>query len=185
MSEPLILPFAGIYPRIASGVYLAPGSVVVGDVEIGEQSSIWFNAVLRGDVAAIRIGARSNVQDNAVFHLDRGTPCIIGDEVTIGHGAIVHGTTVRDGVTIGMGAVVLSRSSIGEETIIAAAALVPEDAVVLAGVLMMGVPAREKRKLTLEERAGSRMNAARYVENSRLFMMTSMSEQGARNIHAN
>lgn len=115
MNAPLILPFAGVYPRIASGVYLAPGSVVIGDVEIGEQASIWFNAVLRGDVAPIRIGARSNVQDNAVFHLDRGTPCIIGADVTVGHGAIVHGTNVGDGVTIGMGAVVLSRSSIGRK----------------------------------------------------------------------
>lgn len=172
MSDPVILPFAGIYPRIASSVYLAPGSVVIGDVEIGEQSSIWFNAVLRGDVAPIRIGVRSNVQDNAVFHLDRGTPCILGNEVTVGHGAIVHGTTVGDGVTIGMGAVVLSRSQIGEESIVAASALIPEDANVPPGVLMMGVPARERRPLSEDERAASRENAARYVENARLFLLT-------------
>lgn len=184
MSGPLILPFAGVYPRIASGVYLAPGSIVIGDVEIGEQSSIWFNAVLRGDVAAIRIGVRSNVQDNAVFHLDRGTPCIVGDEVTVGHGAIVHGATVGDGVTIGMGAVVLSRSRIGDETIIAASALVPEDAVVPAGVLMMGVPAREKRQLSEEERAASRNNATRYVENARLFMTLSTAEPKTEELHA-
>jgi carbonic anhydrase/acetyltransferase-like protein (isoleucine patch superfamily) len=184
MSEPLILPFAGIYPRIAPGVYLAPGSVIVGDVEIGEHSSIWFNAVLRGDVAAIRIGARSNVQDNAVFHLDRGTPCILGDEVTVGHGAIVHGTNVGDGVTIGMGAVVLSRSRIGEESIIAASALVPEDAVVPAGVLMIGVPARERRALSHEERVASRMNATRYVENARMFMTTSTASSVTEGLHA-
>ena len=145
VSEGLLLPFDGVFPRIASGVYLAPGSVVIGDVEIGADSSVWFNAVIRGDVAPIRIGERSNVQDGAVLHVDRGTPCIVGDEVTIGHAAIVHGTTVGDGVTIGMGAVVLSRSEIGAEAIVAAAALVPEDAVVASGALVMGVPAREKR----------------------------------------
>ena len=153
-------------PRIAAGVYLAPGSVVIGDVEIGADSSVWFNAVIRGDVAPIRIGERSNVQDGAVLHVDRGTPCIVGDEVTIGHAAIVHGTTVGDGVTIGMGAVVLSRSEIGAEAIVAAAALVPEDAVVASGALVMGVPAREKRSLSDEERTASRENARRYVRNA-------------------
>ena len=166
MRSGLLLPFNGVCPRIASGVYLAPGSVVVGDVEIGEDSSIWFNTVIRGDVAPIRIGQRSNVQDGAVLHVDTGTPCLVGDEVTIGHAAIVHGTTVGDGVTIGMGAVVLSRSSIGTEAIVAAAALVPEDAVVTAGALVMGVPAREKRLLSDEERAASRENALRYVRNA-------------------
>ena len=174
MSEPRILPFRGVWPRIASGVYLAPGCAVIGDVEIGPHSSVWFNAVLRGDVAPIRIGQRSNVQDNAVLHLDAGTPCIVGDEVTIGHSAIVHGTSVGDGVTIGMGAVVLSRSTIGQEAIVAAAALVPEDAVVPPGALVMGVPAREKRQLTAEERSSSRENAARYVRNAALYMQVAL-----------
>jgi carbonic anhydrase/acetyltransferase-like protein (isoleucine patch superfamily) len=156
-------------PRLAADVYLAPGAVVIGDVEIGPGTSVWFNAVLRGDVAPIRIGARSNVQDGAVLHVDRGTPCVVGDEVTIGHGAIVHATTVGNGVTIGMGAVVLSRSTIGTEAIVAAAALVPEDAIVAAGTLVMGVPAREKRLLTAEERAASRENALRYVRNAASF----------------
>ena len=159
MSEGLLLPFNGVFPRIASGVYLAPGSVVIGDVDIGADSSVWFNAV-------IRIGKRSNVQDGAVLHVDRGTPCVVGDEVTIGHSAIVHGTTVGDGVTIGMGAVVLSRSEIGAEAIVAAAALVPEDAVVAFGTLVMGVPAREKRLLSEEERTASRENALRYVRHA-------------------
>ena len=130
MNDGSLVPFNDVSPRIAPDVYLAPGSVVIGDVEIGAGSSVWFNAVIRGDVAPIRIGERSNVQDNAVLHVDTGTPCIVGDEVTIGHSAVVHGTTVGDGVTIGMGAVVLSRSTIGEEAIVAAGALVPEDAVV-------------------------------------------------------
>jgi carbonic anhydrase/acetyltransferase-like protein (isoleucine patch superfamily) len=166
VSEALVLPFNGVMPRIASGVYLAPGSVVIGDVEIGPDSSVWFNAVIRGDVAPIRIGERSNVQDGAVLHVDRGTPCIIGDEVTVAHAAIVHGTTVGDGVTVGMGAVVLSRSEIGAEAIVAAAALVPEDAVIASGALVMGVPAREKRLLSVEERTASRENARRYVRNA-------------------
>lgn len=173
MSEPRVLPFKGVWPRIARGVYLAPGCVIIGDVTIGADASVWFNAVLRGDVAPIRVGARSNVQDNAVLHLDAGTPCIVGDEVTIGHSAIVHGTNVGDGVTIGMGAVVLSRSTIGQEAIVAAAALVPEEAVVPAGALVMGVPAREKRQLTDAERAASRENAARYVRNAALYLQES------------
>ncbi len=176
MSQALILPFQGVFPRIAAGVYLAPGSVVIGDVEIGEESSIWFNAVIRGDVAPIRIGQRSNVQDNAVLHLDAGTPCIVGNEVTIGHSAIVHGTTIGDGVTVGMGAVVLSRSTIGSEAIVAANALVPEDAVVAAGALVMGIPARERRQLSAKERAASRENAMRYVRNAVLYRI----EAGAR-----
>jgi carbonic anhydrase/acetyltransferase-like protein (isoleucine patch superfamily) len=166
MSEGLLLPFGDQFPRIAARVYLAPGCVVIGDVEIDEGSSVWFNAVIRGDVAPIRIGRGSNVQDGAVLHLDTGTPCIVGDEVTIGHAAIVHGTNVGNGVTIGMGAVVLSRSEIGAEAIVAAAALVPEDAVVATGALVMGVPAREKRLLSDEERSASRENARRYVRNA-------------------
>ncbi len=166
MSVGLLLPFDGVFPRLAAGVYLAPGAVVIGDVEIGEASSVWFNAVIRGDVAPIRIGSGSNIQDGAVLHVDRGTPCFVGDDVTIGHACVVHGTTVGDGVTIGMGATVLSRSTIGAEAIVAAAALVPEDATVAAGALVMGVPAREKRQLTAAERAASRENARRYVRNA-------------------
>ena len=180
MSEPRILPFRGVWPRIATGVYLAPGSVIIGDVEIGPHSSVWFNAVLRGDVAPIRMGERSNVQDNAVLHLDAGTPCIVGNEVTIGHSAIVHGTNVGDGVTIGMGAVVLSRSTIGQEAIVAAAALVPEDAIVPPGALVMGVPAREKRQLTPEERLKSRENAARYVRNAALYLQEPLTKSDER-----
>ncbi len=165
---PLVLALGGA-PRIAPDVYLAPGAVVVGDVEIGPASSVWFNATIRGDVAPIRIGARSNVQDSAVLHVDAGTPCLVGDDVTIGHGAIVHGTTVGNGVTIGMGAVVLSRSRIGAGAIVAAGAVVPEDAEVRPGVLVMGVPAREKRLLTDAERQASADNAARYVANAARF----------------
>lgn len=174
MNEGRVLPFDDVFPRIAPGVYLAPGCIVIGDVEIGAGSSVWFHAVIRGDVAPIRIGERSNVQDNAVLHVDTGTPCVVGDEVTIGHSAVVHATTVGDGVTIGMGAVVLSRSAIGEEAIVAAGALVAEDAVVPSGALVMGVPARERRQLTPEERAASRENALRYVRNAAKYRSVSV-----------
>lgn len=163
---PIVIALGEARPRIAADVYLAPGSVVAGDVAIGPGSSVWFNATVRGDVAPVRIGARSNVQDGAVLHVDRGTPCIVGDDVTIGHGAIVHGTNVGNGVTIGMGAIVLSRSRIGAGAIIAAGAVVPEEAEVPPGALMMGVPAREKRRLSESEQASSVENAARYVRNA-------------------
>ncbi len=173
MSDPLLLALDDAVPRIAPDVYLAPGSVIAGDVEIGEQSSVWFNATIRGDVAPIRIGRRTNIQDGAVLHVDRGTACLVGDDVTIGHGAIVHGTTVGDGVTIGMGAIVLSRSRIGDGAMVAAGAVVAEDADVPAGALVMGVPARQKRMLTVVERQGLIANAARYVENAARFQRVS------------
>ena len=169
MSGPLVLTLDGVAPRIAPDVFLAPGCVVVGDVEIGPGSSVWFNATLRGDVAPIRLGARVNVQDGAVLHVDPGTPCVVGDDVTIGHGAIVHGTTVGDGVTIGMGAIVLSRSRVGAGAIVAAGAVVPEDGEVAPGALVMGVPAREKRRLDDGELAASAAGAGRYVETAARF----------------
>src|SRR5580693_4230045 len=106
--------------QIHPTVFLAPGSVVVGDVTIGEQSSVWFQAVIRGDTEAIRIGRRSNVQDGAVLHADPGFPCSLGDGVTVGHRAIVHGATVADNVTIGMGAIVLNGAKIGADSIVGA-----------------------------------------------------------------
>lgn len=162
----------GVNPKIADDVFIAPGAIVAGDVEIGAGSSVWFNAVLRGDVAPIRVGERSNVQDGAVLHVDPGTPCIIGDDVTIGHGAIVHGTVVGDGVTIGMGSVVLSRSTIGSRAVIAAGAVVSEGAEVAPGALMMGVPAKEKRIMDEERQAAMMIGAERYVANARLFKAT-------------
>src|SRR5215212_7828677 len=102
LPPPLVLSVNGVSPRIADGVFLAPGCVVVGDVDIGLNSSVWFGAVLRGDVAPIRIGTRTNVQDGAVLHVDTGSPCIVGDDVTIGHRAIIHAANVGNRVTIGM-----------------------------------------------------------------------------------
>jgi gamma-carbonic anhydrase len=166
VSGPTILPFDGVWPTIAEDAWIAPGAVVVGDVRVGPGASVWYNAVVRGDVATVTIGRGSNVQDNAVLHVDAGQPCVLGDEVTVGHGAIVHGTTVGDGTLIGMGAVVLSRSSVGAGCIVAAGALVPEDAVVAPGMLVMGVPARPRRALRADELERARENARRYVGNA-------------------
>jgi carbonic anhydrase/acetyltransferase-like protein (isoleucine patch superfamily) len=167
-------------PKIAESAFLAPGCVIAGDVEIGPDSSVWFGAVMRGDVAPIRIGARSNVQDGAVLHVDTGTPCVIGDDVTIGHRAIVHGSQVGNRVTIGMGSIVLSRSVIGEGAVIAAGAVVAEDTVVQPGALMMGVPAKEKRVLEPERQERMAKNAAGYVQNARKYRSTmTLVEDGA------
>lgn len=137
---PTILPFGGKLPRIAPDVFIAPNAVIIGDVEIGAGSSIWFGAVLRGDVGPIRIGQRTNLQDGVVVHMDPGKPTLIGDGVTIGHGAIIHGTVIEDGAQIGMGAVTLSGSRIGAEAMVAAGALVPEGAEVPGGGRRDGDP---------------------------------------------
>lgn len=160
---PIVIPLDGVAPRIAPDAFVAPGATIVGDVEIGPGASVWFNATLRGDLAPVRVGARSNVQDNAVLHVNTGVACLVGDDVTIGHGAIVHGTTIDDGAMIGMGATVLSRSRVGAGAVVAAGALVPEGAGVRPGALVMGVPAREARPLREAERAEVAATAARYV----------------------
>jgi carbonic anhydrase/acetyltransferase-like protein (isoleucine patch superfamily) len=172
LPKPMVISVNGVSPRIAETAFLAPGCVVAGDVKIGPDSSVWFGVAMRGDVAPIRIGARSNVQDGAVLHVDSGTPCVIGDDVTIGHRAIVHGSQVGNWVTIGMGSIVLSRSIIGDGAVIAAGAVVAEDTVVQPGALMMGVPAKEKRILEPERRERMARNAAGYVQNAQRYRST-------------
>jgi carbonic anhydrase/acetyltransferase-like protein (isoleucine patch superfamily) len=162
----VILPFNGVWPRIAPDAFVAPGAVVVGDVEIGALASVWFHVTIRGDVAPIRVGARSNVQDGSVLHVDPDAPCLVGDDVTIGHGAIVHGTTVEDGVTIGMGAIVLSRSKIGAGAVVAAGAVVVEGQQVAPRTMVMGVPARDRGRLDAERQALLDAIPAKYVTNS-------------------
>ena len=174
-----ILAVNGIAPTIADDVFIAPGAVVVGDVEIGAGSSVWFNAVLRGDVAPVRVGKGSNIQDLSLLHVDRGNPCIVGDNVTIGHNAIVHGTVLEDDVTIAMGAIVLSRSHVGRGAVIAAGAVVPEGMQVEPGALMAGVPAVMKRSLNPERREQLAAIGGLYVENARRFRLTMMTTEGA------
>ncbi len=150
----MIVPFRGAVPRLASGVHLAPTAVVIGDVEIGKDSSVWYHTVIRGDVHRIRIGERTNVQDGCVLHVTGGThPLGVGSDVSIGHRAVVHGCTLGDRVLVGIGAVVLDGARIGEESIVGAGAVVAEGASFPPRSLLLGVPARRVRDLTDDDLA--------------------------------
>lgn len=139
----------------------------MGDVTIGPDSSVWYNVVIRADVAPVTIGSRTNIQDGAILHADPGYPCSVGDDVTVGHHAIVHGATVEDGALIGMGAILLNGARIGRAAIVAAGAVVPEGMIVGEGTLVAGIPAKEKRSLDDDGRGLGRYAAERYVENAR------------------
>ena len=165
-----MLPFGACTPRIDPEAWLAPGAVVIGDVEIGAGSSVWFGSVVRGDVHWIRIGARTNLQDQCVVHVTRDRfPTRIGDEVTVGHRAIVHGCVLGDGALVGIGAVVLDGAEVGEEAWVAAGALVAPGAVIPARHLALGVPARVVRPLRDDEVALQRERARDYVETARIY----------------
>ena len=152
-SSGVVLPFGGVLPRIAPDVFIAPGASVIGDVEIAEGASIWFQCVLRGDVAAIRVGANSNLQDATVVHVSRrdGGSAEIGADVTVGHKALIHACTLEDRAFIGMGATVMDRSVVESEAMVAAGALVPPGKRIPARQLWTGRPARYRRDLTPEE----------------------------------
>lgn len=156
------------HPQVPPEVYLAPGSQVVGDVSIGEGSSVWFNAVIRGDQHPVRVGQRTNIQDLSVVRAANG-PCVIGDEVTIGQGAILHGCHIGQRAMIGSGAVILDGAHIGEESIVAAQALVRVGFHVPAGTLVAGVPAEVKRELSAAERASIRNSARVYAERAKTY----------------
>lgn len=145
-------------------VFVAAGARIVGDVTIGAESSVWFNAVIRGDVEAIRIGRRTNIQDNCVLHADEGFPCVLGDDVTVGHAAIVHGAEVGDGVLIGMHAVVMNGAKIGAESIIGVGAVVTEGMVIPPRSLVKGLPGKVTRELLERELARNRHAAEHYVQ---------------------
>jgi carbonic anhydrase/acetyltransferase-like protein (isoleucine patch superfamily) len=166
-----IHPYRDRRPRIDPSAFVAPGAVVAGDVELGPQASVWFGAVIRGDSDAVRIGARTNIQDGAVLHTDPGKPCVVGEDCVIGHRAVVHACTVGRGSLIGMGAIVLSGAEIGEESLVGAGALVPEGRRHGPRSLLVGSPARLVRELTDEDverllKPGVR-NYLRYVEGYR------------------
>ncbi|RYE25248.1 MAG: gamma carbonic anhydrase family protein [Sphingobacteriales bacterium] len=148
---PVILPVKGIEPQIPEDCYVAPNATIVGDVQMGAECSIWFNAVVRGDVNKIRMGNKVNVQDGACIHCTyQKTETIIGNNVSIGHNAIVHGCTVEDNVLIGMGAIVMDRVQIGQNSIIAAGAVVLEDTIVPPGSIYAGVPAKKVKDISQE-----------------------------------
>jgi len=160
----IVRPYRDTAPRLASGVYLAPTAAVVGDVELGADVSVWYGAVLRGDVGHIRVGRGSNVQDLACIHMSLGTSnAEIGEQVTIGHHATIHGARVEAGALIGIGSIVLDNAVIGEEAWVGAGALVPVGMRVKPRVLVMGQPARVVRELTSEECGLGRRLAERYV----------------------
>src|SRR5215469_4319204 len=140
-------------PRLGQRVYIAKGATVLGDVTIGDSSSIWCNAVLRGDINRIVIGHHSNVQDNAVLHLADDYGCVLGNYVTVGHNAIAHACTIEDEVLVGMGSVILEAAVIGAQSIIGAGALVPQGAQIPPGSMVLGVPGKVVRQLSAEERA--------------------------------
>jgi carbonic anhydrase/acetyltransferase-like protein (isoleucine patch superfamily) len=160
----MLRPYRGVLPSVHPSAYIDPSAQVIGDVHIGPESSVWMNVVIRGDVHRIRIGARSNVQDGTIVHVMRGThPTTIGDEVTIGHGVVVHGCTLEDRVLVGMGAILLNGVVIGAESIVAAGALLPEGMQVPPGSLVMGSPGKVRRELSADEIASIRGYAERYV----------------------
>ena len=160
----MILALAGRTPCIGASVFVAPSAELIGSVELGENSSVWFQCVLRGDIAPIRIGAHSNIQDGTIIHTDPGAPTLVGDWVTVGHRAVLHGCTVGNNCLIGMGAVLLDHVQVGEGSIVAAGALVTENTVIPPRSLYMGVPAKRRREVTEEEQAFIRMHAEHYLQ---------------------
>ena len=153
-------------PTLGPNVYIASTAVVLGDVTLGAHSSVWYNAVLRGDINRIMVGEYSNVQDNAVLHLADNFPCILGRYVTVGHSAIVHACTVEDECLIGMGATILDGALIGAQSIVGANALVTQGMVVPPGRMVLGSPAKVVRQLTVPERDSLRGWAEKYVHNA-------------------
>jgi gamma-carbonic anhydrase len=165
MMGEVVTPFNGTYPKVAGSVYLADTARVIGDVEIADDASIWFGSILRGDVGAIRIGARSNIQDLSLLHMSFGlSNTVIGEDVTVGHSVVIHGAIIGDGALIGMGAILLDNCEIGAECVIGAGALLTAGTKVPARSLVLGQPGRVVRELSPEEWQQGRVLAARYVD---------------------
>lgn len=161
----IIRAYKGKAPKIAPTAFIADGAVIIGDVEIADHASIWYNVVLRADVGMIRVGARSNVQDGSCLHMTSElSHALIGQDVTVGHNAIVHGATVHDGCLIGMGSILLDNAVIGAESLIAAGSLVPPRMVVPPRSMVRGAPGKVSRELSEREWPEGRRGAAHYVE---------------------
>jgi carbonic anhydrase/acetyltransferase-like protein (isoleucine patch superfamily) len=160
----MIRPFGGVHPQISDSAYVDPSAQIIGDVQLGEQSSVWCNAVLRGDMFYIRVGNRSNIQDNCVVHTRTGEkPTILEDEVTVGHGVTLHGCYIERGALIGIGSIVLDDARVGAHSLVAAGSLITPGTVIPPQSLVMGSPARVKRNLTEEEIAGLSLFWQNYV----------------------
>lgn len=167
-SEPPV--FLQRQPRLPASVFVAPSADIIGDVTVGEEASIWYQAVVRGDINRIVIGPRSNIQDGAIVHLADDYPALIGEWVTVGHKAIVHACTIHDEVLVGMGAIILDGAEIGARSIIGAGAVVTGGTRIPPGSLVVGTPARVRRTLSLDEQAAVRTWAAKYVAVSRHYL---------------
>jgi gamma-carbonic anhydrase len=166
----MIRAFRGVLPRIAASAYIDPSAQIVGDIEIGERSSVWLNVSMRGDVNYIRIGNETSIQDNTFLHVERSTyPCLIGNRVTVGHSAVLHGCIIEDRVLIGIGAIVLNGARVGEGSVIAAGALVTEGMQVPANSVVMGSPAKVKREVTPDERQRFDTNCNNYIEMTAIY----------------
>jgi carbonic anhydrase/acetyltransferase-like protein (isoleucine patch superfamily) len=168
----LIIPYAGKTPRVHPSAFIAPNAVLIGDVEIGEESSVWFGAVLRGDHPdyGIRVGARTSIQDNCVLHVSARGATIVGDEVTVGHGAVFESCEIKRGALIGMNTVLLHGCAIGEEALVAALSVVPAGMNVPARTLVAGAPAKVRKELTGESADWVRGSSEHYVELSRSYL---------------
>ncbi|WP_329485975.1 gamma carbonic anhydrase family protein [Kitasatospora sp. NBC_01246] len=162
MAEPLIAAVGDRVPDIDPTAFVAPNAVVVGSVTVGAGASVWYGAVIRGDAEAITVGAGSNIQDNCTLHADLGFPLVIGERISVGHNAVLHGCVIEDDVLVGMNSTVLNGARIGAGSLVAAGAVVPQGMEVPAGSLVAGVPARIRRELTEEERAGVTFNGEGY-----------------------
>lgn len=157
--------YRGALPKVAPSAYIDPSAQVIGNVTIGERSSVWCNTTLRGDIQTITIGEESNVQDNSVLHVDAPDfPLVIGDRVTVGHSVVLHGCTVEDDCLIGIGAIVLNGAKIGRGSVIAAGALISEGTEIPPESMVMGVPGKIRRQVTPEEKERFRANAQHYVQ---------------------
>jgi gamma-carbonic anhydrase len=167
----IVLPYLELWPQIGRDVFLAPNATVIGDVELGDEASVWFGAVIRGDCGSVRIGPRTNLQDLAMVHMTTAISSIeVGADVTVGHGAILHGCKVGDGCLIGMGAILLDNAEIGAGSIVGAGALVKARMVVPPRSLVLGSPAKVVREVTPEEMKTTLAGSAHYVENARRYI---------------
>ena len=160
----MIIDFKGKGPSIKEEVFIAGSAEIIGDVEVADSSSIWFNAVVRGDMGSIRIGSRTSIQDNVVIHTDSSMKADIGDDVSVGHGAVIHGCTIGNNVIIGMNSTILNGAHIGNNSIVGANALVSPGKRFPDNSIIMGVPAKVKREITEEDLKKITENAAEYVE---------------------
>ena len=159
-----LLPHGDTFPEVAPSAWVAPGAYVVGDVHLGEQSSVWYGAVLRGDTEPIRVGSSTNIQDGCVLHADPGYPAIVGDECVIGHRAVVHGCEIGDRCLVGMGATILNGARIGEGSIVAAGALIPEGKEFPSRSLIVGIPAKRVKDVSEEQTEDIARGVRTYVE---------------------